>query len=115
MGGSGGFFTRRADPDDLRRQVRAAEAMATDEEFSRTVNATMADLLAQYNDRDVAATKRILESLRDDIAANASIDVDVRFGGSVAKHTYVDGISDVDALVVFDREQVGDISPDSLR
>lgn len=62
------------------------------------INGYLRDLLRGYNDRDVAAINRHIKTLRD--AAERKDDDVVRtlFGGSVAKHTFVNGLSDVDVL-----------------
>src|SRR5439155_12413838 len=39
----------------------------------------------------------------------------VLFGGSVAKHTYVDGLSDIDSIIVLDPETAGEDTPDQVR
>ena len=39
----------------------------------------------------------------------------LQFGGSVAKHTYVDGLSDVDAIVLLGDESVNEQSPNVVR
>lgn len=115
MGGTGGFFTGRPDPEALRRQIREAETAATGEEFNAKVNGLLAEALAEFNDRDVAGTQELLDEVRQVIADRADTDIETRFGGSVAKHTYVDGLSDVDALVVFDPASAPDTSPAALR
>jgi hypothetical protein len=105
MGGSGGRSgpsredletTRERIREDLRRQETDAE-----------LNDVLAQALAGYNDRD----HELVQERLDDIAEaleGAAIDVDrLLFGGSVAKHTYVDGLSDVDALVVVDDPGAG--------
>ena len=62
------------------------------------INGYLRDLLRDYNDRDVEAINRHITTLRD--AAEQKDDDVVRtlFGGSVAKHTFVNGLSDVDVL-----------------
>ncbi len=40
---------------------------------------------------------------------------DLRFGGSIAKHTYVEGLSDVDLLVALKDAQLADRSPEEFR
>ena len=37
------------------------------------------------------------------------------FGGSVAKRTYVDGLSDVDALVLLEGDSLKEMSPEEVR
>ena len=99
MGGSGGSsYPSSADKlDDLRRQ--ALDDLAR-QEREVAINEVLAEALAQFNDRDVEKTQERLDAVTkafDELL----IDVDrLLFGGSVAKHTFVDGLSDVDALVV---------------
>lgn len=99
MGGSGGSsYPSSADRlDDLRK--RALDDLAR-QEREVAINDVLASALADFNDRDIGKTQQRLDAVTtalDDLL----IDVDrLLFGGSVAKHTFVDGLSDVDALVV---------------
>jgi hypothetical protein len=75
------------------------------------VNEVLSEALRRFNDRDVELTRDRLGAIQEALGPLA-VDVDrLLFGGSVAKHTYVDGLSDVDALVVID---AADASPDRL-
>jgi hypothetical protein len=73
------------------------------------------DLLSEYNARDheLVAQRRhsIEEALRDELEAA----VHLRFGGSVAKHTYVDGLSDIDTLVVLRKEDASGLTPTDVK
>jgi len=101
MGGSGGggtsYGTGDTDPDALRDRVQRS---LQQQELQVQINDYLREQLATYNDRDTDAVGRRL----DQIAQTLSEDVEsldrLMFGGSVAKHTYVDGLSDVDALVI---------------
>ena len=116
MGGGGGrFFSGRSVPSELARRVRAAEAEASESAFQAQVGEMLAQTLAQYNDRDVKKIQTILEKVKTDLAEHFESAVVLVFGGSVAKHTYVDGLSDVDALVLLKPEQVAGDSPADLR
>lgn len=105
MGGSGGrsgpsyddlAHAREQIREDLRRQETDAE-----------LNDVLAQALAGYNDRDHELVQERLDQITEALTG-AAIDVDrLLFGGSVAKHTYVDGLSDVDALVVVDDPGAG--------
>lgn len=105
MGGSGGRSgpsredleaARERIREDLRRQETDAE-----------LNDVLAQALAGYNDRDHELVQERLDEIAEALEG-AAIDVDrLLFGGSVAKHTYVDGLSDVDALVVVDDPVAG--------
>lgn len=56
--------------------------------------------LAQYNGRDVELVRERLNQIEKFLGNAIDGDIEQRFGGSVAKHTYVDGLSDIDCLVI---------------
>jgi predicted nucleotidyltransferase len=115
MGGGGGrFFSGRSDPSELARRVRAAEAEASESAFQAQVGELLAQALAQFNDRDVQKIQATLEKVKADLADHFEVAVGLVFGGSVAKRTYVDGLSDVDALVILRPEHVAGSSPADL-
>jgi len=99
MGGSGGGGSSGGDGAALRRAV---DEELRRQELTAELNAVLAELLAGLNDRDAGLVRDRLDQVQEALGDDA-IDVDrLLFGGSVAKHTYVDGLSDVDALVVVD-------------
>lgn len=101
MGGSGGpgfpTFGRRV---DIRQWLdESLDAAATAEHNSR-VNGALGELLAQYNGRDVELMRDRLNEVMETLTDSLDESFDLRFGGSIAKHTYIDGLSDVDALII---------------
>lgn len=112
MGGSGGGFpTSRTDIERLQREVREANAeIQRDSE----VNALLASKLGVINDRDVEKISNALEDIQQALGADFDI-AQLLFGGSVSKHTFVDGLSDVDSLVVLDGADIGGMTPDQVR
>lgn len=117
MGGSGGgsYFRGRQDPDELARRVREAEDEAGRTEHEAAVARVMADALAQYNDRDAEGIRDALEDIKAELADEIEGTVDLVFGGSVARHTYVDGMSDVDALVLLSGIDPNETTPETVR
>lgn len=115
MGGGGGFFASNVSPEDLARRTREAEQAAQDVQFETDVQQFLADELAQYNDRDVDGTQHVFDSLKEELKDEIEGTVDLLYGGSIAKHTYVDGLSDVDGLVLFGRTDIAGKSPRELR
>ena len=116
MGGSGGgFFLSDVSAEDLARRTREAEQTAQDAQFETEVHQFFADELAQFNDRDVDATQKVFDSVMEDLKDEIEGKVDLLYGGSISKHTYVDGLSDVDALVLFSSEAITGKHPRELR
>jgi hypothetical protein len=112
MGGSGGGYFRSETPENVRDGLRKEERATEDQMFETQVSNDIGDLLGEYNNRDTDSTRRAVErfkkALESDIEDGAITPV---FGGSVQKHTYVDGISDIDSLFVLKGEELAGLEP----
>jgi len=116
MGGSGGGFFHGDDtPDVLARKTREAQEKTKDDAFETNVAAFLATELAQYNDRDVEGTRAIFQVIKNDLEADCGGTIDLLYGGSISKHTYIDGFSDIDALVLMDRAEMDTEDPQELK
>lgn len=116
MGGSGGgYFTGRGDVGDLARKLRDAEAQTRDESYETNVNQQLRECLKDFNDRDVAGTRKILDDVKKELGDEIGGAVDLVFGGSVSRHTYLDGLSDTDALVILEPDDIARKSPERLK
>jgi hypothetical protein len=115
MGGSASSGAFPIGPTDIDLLRERAREIATRSSFDAEVNAALAERFASINARDADKIgdylDDILEALKDDVDGVER----TLFGGSVAKSTYVEGLSDVDALVVLDREDLRDATPQEVR
>ena len=107
-GGSGGYFTN--DPNKAKRELAARGATRSAEYETRSAE-TLVNLLGQLNNRNVDAISRHLDDIKRIVEDELEDVVTLQFGGSVAKHTYVDGLSDVDCLVLLDKCELAERSP----
>lgn len=114
MGPSGGG-SWQSDPADLARKQRDAEAQARDEGYETTVNQELGEFLKDFNDRDAAGTREILDDAKKALADDIGGTVELVFGGSVSRHTYLEGLSDIDALVILEQDELGRKSPELLK
>lgn len=101
MGGSSGVFTgTQRSPQVIAAQLKKAaeeEARGFETSLARIFNS----LLVKLNDRDAEEVRVRLKEIKEILGGYIESSMDTLFGGSVAKHTYVDGISDVDSLLIF--------------
>ncbi|MGH3191584.1 MAG: CBASS oligonucleotide cyclase [Streptosporangiaceae bacterium] len=108
MGGSGGGGKYPSSTEDIQAVREEALRSLRQQKRDVAVNEVLSETLRRFNDRDVELTRDRLEAIKEALGPLA-VDFDrLLFGGSVAKHTYVDGLSDIDALVVID---AADTSP----
>lgn len=112
MGGSGGGSSLKSwDPklqkkiDDLKKKEQ--------ELIQGAINSLIDKLLAKFNNRPTDLTQKRLKKLAKELKEDVVID-QILLGGSVAKHTDVDGLSDIDALVILDRSELQGKSPKQL-
>jgi hypothetical protein len=109
MGGSGGsIFRSGQSPQDLAKRIVQSQESATSAEFKQSLTALHNDLLTQFNDRDHEKVQGHLTDLKAHLDEKTEGTIDFLFGGSVAKHTYVDGLSDVDCLLVLNDTGMSD-------
>lgn len=115
MGGSGGGFFGGGKPEVAMRQLEKASARSEDALYSATCEAFLGQLLARFNDRDVEGIRARLAEIKSLLSEELDAQIDLEFGGSVAKHTYVDGLSDVDALVFVENCPLAAKPPEKAR
>lgn len=110
-GGGGGYRVGPGDMDEIKREVdeRTERSMAEAE-----INDLLARALIQINFRDTEATARLLDAIADALGDDLDFEK-LNFGGSIAKHTYVDGLSDVDSLVFLGGDDVAELNPAEAR
>jgi hypothetical protein len=109
-GGGGGPFVNRS-PVELLKQVRETEDETSVKAFETELSGIVTDLLASANSRDVAKVQERLDEVKDALEGPLQNSIDTLFGGSVAKRTYVDGLSDVDSLLILDDSSLEGAAP----
>jgi hypothetical protein len=103
MGGSGGgFFPSK--PRNMGGLIGQAQNDSFQKELESDINRYSQELLRNMNDRDVIKTKKYLDDIKKIVGDKIELD-GFLFGGSVAKHTYVDGLSDIDVLAIVNKEK----------
>ena len=75
------------------------------------INGYLRDKLRDYNERDTEAINRHIRGLRQALEQTGNDVLPTRFGGSVSRHTYVDGLSDVDVLLTVNDSSLSGQAP----
>ena len=112
MAGGGGDRYISPSSETLAQKVERAREIEQ-RRLDGDINELLARILARFNDRDTEAVACRLTEIKELLGDTAEID-QILLGGSVAKHTAVNGLSDVDALVILDRDDSVGISPATL-
>ncbi len=111
MGGTGGEFLKDKEIKEMQKEIRESEEKTTDEAFEVEVSAKINKLLANYNYRDTNAIKSHIDVIIKAIQKEIVGTFNIVFGGSYQKYTYVDGISDIDSLVLLNNSELINKSP----
>jgi predicted nucleotidyltransferase len=111
MGGGGGRYRGPSTPE-LQRKIEQAQEQER-QRLDGDVNELLQRLLIGFNNRDIEAAKKRLGEIEKILGKTVEVDY-ILLGGSVAKHTDIDGISDVDALVILSREDLAEKSAQAL-
>ena len=106
-GGTGGYFSA----NDAKVLEEQARQLLEQSRLDSTVNSLLQQELTVINDRDTELTNERLAAIEEALGERIGEVERLLFGGSVAKHTYVDGLSDIDALVPIAEETITERSP----
>ena len=81
--------------------------------FEAELSRTLGDLLGEFNSRDTPSVNDRLDRIKKAMQGTIEGTFDQLFGGSVAKRTYVDGLSDIDSLILLNDSDLEKQSPQS--
>lgn len=109
MGGSGGSFYRN--PKKLTEEVNESREIFFKNSLESEVSNLLSSILANANNRDAEAINLHIKEITRALEKNIEGSVNTLFGGSVAKHTFVDGLSDIDALLIINDSELINKSP----
>ncbi len=112
MGGGGVSYFPEPKPD-LEKKVRQSKKDADAKRLDSDVSQVLRKILASYENRDTERVQNYLKKVGEILGDEVEFE-QFFYGGSVAKHTYVDGLSDIDALVILKRDELGDTSPQEI-
>jgi Nucleotidyltransferase domain len=71
--------------------------------------------LTYISARDAETTNRHLQRIKQALEKDIEGSIELGLGGSIKKHTYVDGLSDVDVLVTLNRSELAEMSPEEAQ
>jgi hypothetical protein len=110
MGGTGGGsytnWSQEKLTSDVRRDNRRSAA-----EFENELSLHLGELLASFNGRDVELVRERLDAAKSALEDTVEARLDQIYGGSVSKHTYVDGLSDIDSLLIVNGSEFENLDP----
>jgi hypothetical protein len=110
--GSGSYGVPREAAAARRREAEEASRAA---QLEAEVNSLLNHRLIEVNRRNNEEVNERLEEVQAALADHIDGIDRLLFGGSVSKETYVEGLSDIDALLVLDAASYGDLSAEQVQ
>ena len=118
MGGSGVSYnwSSNSSDGDIDQLLQRAGENTNNSSYNSEVNSLLQGALKEFNNRDVEATQRHLDVLKKAIESEIDNEkgVDLLFGGSIRKNTFINGLSDVDTLVLANGTSLEKKSPQEV-
>lgn len=116
MGGSGGSssWSYNNSLEEINQLIKRAGESTDTSSYNSEVNNLLQGALKDFNDRKSEATKRHLNVLKEAINREIENSVDLLFGGSIRKNTFINGLSDVDTLVLVNNTSLEKSSPQEV-
>jgi len=113
MGGGGSTigWPGRTSPDKILRKASSEEQRTS---YEAELHVYLQDLLVDFNSRNTDQVNQHLETIKDALSKEIIGSIDLLYGGSIKKHTYVDGLSDIDILAIIDESTLVDKPPSSI-
>ncbi len=113
-GGGGSGVGDYPTPNRLSELTRQSNSAQDRTDFDLRVNQSLQEVLAEANARDAAALGAHIATVRSALEGLLEETVELRYGGSIRRHTYVDGLSDADLLAVLRSATAADAGPKEL-
>jgi hypothetical protein len=116
MGGSGGVsnWSSSSSSDEINQLLQRATESTEGASYNSEVNSLLQNALKEFNARQAEVTQRHLNVLKEAIEREIENSVDLLFGGSIRKNTFINGLSDVDTLVLVNNTSLDKKSPQEV-
>lgn len=117
MGGSSGGSSGRSSGSSkagMENLLQQASSSADSSVYNSEVNNLLQEALKNYNERDVDAINKHLDVLKKAIEKEVEDSFELVFAGSVSKHTFINGLSDIDSLVFINKSSLENSSPQEV-
>src|SRR6185295_121518 len=103
MGGGGASDYSNEPTGNILKKINASESEASKQQYDTWVNSYIDSTLVDINNRDSDAIKTHINTIKKALGNEIEGTISTQFGGSISKKTHVDGLSDIDTLVLINK------------
>lgn len=114
MGGGGSFNYSSIDRDEIFNKIKASENAVDKQRYESEVNSIISKNLISHKNKDPELTKEYLAEIKEALKEDYGGTISTQFGGSLAKKTYIEGLSDIDTLVILNKSELASATPEAV-
>ena len=112
MGGGGSSISYwDSDSSNILKKIQDADYQSQKADYDSWTSDFLMQCLGDFNNRDNEAIKTSIKSIRATLGKDIEGVVSTRFGGSISRKTHIDGLSDIDTLVILNDTSLADKNP----
>ena len=117
-GGSGGYsrgYSKESISEErIESEIETSTINTERVQYESEVNDKLKELLSSYNEKDTELVNDRIQDITDIMSEYLESSIGIQRAGSWSKHTYVDGLSDVDCLFILNSAKFSVESPQQL-
>ena len=117
MSGSSGYYSSRSEPEDLFKKIKEDQDRTQIQAYEVEVSEFLNDLLSSFDqrNRDADIIDQHLDTIKGALESDIEGTIDLRYGGSLSRKTFIEGFSDVDIVVFVNKSELSQLSPDQIK
>lgn len=114
MGSGRSFGHDRFSASDYFDKIKNSENEAKIQQYETEVNQIIDNTLSKFNTRDSEAIAKHIDTIKSILNKEIEGTVSTLFGGSLAKNTHLTGLSDVDTLIILNKSDLAEKTPQQV-
>jgi hypothetical protein len=117
MASTGGYYRRRNEPEDLFKKIKEDQDKTQELAYDTEVSEFLNDLLSSFDqrNRDVELINQHLDTIKSALESDIDGTLDLRYGGSLARKTFIEGFSDIDTILFVNKSELRKLSPEEIK
>lgn len=117
MSGSKGYYSNSREPEKLFQKIKADQEKVKNDVYDTEVSDLINDTLSSIDqrNRDTDKIDAHLDTIKSALESEIEGTIDLKYGGSLAKRTFVEGFSDIDMIVLVNKSDLRDFSPEEVK
>lgn len=111
MGSGGSKYWKSSEDENILKKIQEAKNQSQRINYDGWLSEFLTSSLGEFNNRDDDEIRKRIANIKNLLGSDIDGVISTQFGGSIAKRTHIDGLSDIDTLVILNETSIADQSP----